>query len=346
MSGGLRVLPLAPEHEAAWDALLARMPAATLAQDRRWAGVVREAYGHRSRALIALDGKRAVGLLPLSEVRGWPLGHSLVSSPFLTFGGLLAETEAAARALVAAAKALAEGLAVDHLELRGDAPAPDLPLAISRYHTLRLDLTVGEAALWRGLHESARRNVRRAQAAGLELVEGHEHLEAFLAVNHRNMHRLGTPAHGRAFFGAVLDHFPQARLLMLRLPRQGAWVGGMLLLPWGGTVHMPWVGSLAAHFDLRPNNLLYWEAIRSAAAAGYRSFDFGRSRADQGTFRFKEQHGGRPVQLHYQLHLVRAAHPPDLDPSTPRFRLVTAAWRRLPFPLVRALGPRLIGRIP
>lgn len=344
MSAPLRTLPLEPRHHVAWSRFAQEHPAATVAHDLRWAAVVEGVYGHRPQHVMTFDGEAVVGILPLFLVEGGPLGRSLVSSPFLTFGGVAARDAAAAEALAKAAHDLALSLGVDHAEIRGDRPEPGFAHTKTTYHTLRLDLGVGPERLWADLHASARRNVKRAQKAGLELVEGLEHLDAFVAVNHHNMHRLGTPAHGAVFFGEVARRFPEARLLMLRRGRE--WVGGMLLLPHKDTVHMPWVASLERHFDLRPNNLLYWEAIRSSAALGFAAFDFGRSRADQGTFRFKVQHGGVPVPLYYQYHLVKARSVPHLDPSAPRFRAVVAVWRRLPFALARALGPRLIGWIP
>ena len=344
MSAPLQVLPLAPQHRPVWERFAALHPAATVAHDLRWATVVENSYGHRPLHLMAFDGDAVAGILPLFLVQGGPLGRSLVSSPFLTFGGVAARDAEAAKALAEASYELAVSLGVDHAEVRGDRPEPGFAHSKTSYHTLRLDLSVGPERLWAGLHASARRNVKKAQRAGLELLEGLEHLDAFVAVNHRNMHRLGTPAHGGVFFGQVARQFPEARLLMLR--RRSEWVGGMLLLPHKDTVHMPWVASLERHFELRPNNLLYWEAIRSSAERGFAAFDFGRSREDQGTFRFKVQHGGEPVSLYYQYHLVKDKTVPHLDPSAPRFRALVAIWRRLPFPLVRALGPRLIGWIP
>ncbi len=340
----MRTIPLEPRYRPQWERFATEHPAATVAHDLRWATVVENSYGHQPRHLMAFDGDAVAGILPLFLVDGGPLGRSLVSSPFLTYGGVAARDDEAAWALAEAARAMAISLGVDHAEVRNDRLEPGFAHTKTLYHTLRLDLSGGPERLWAGLHASARRNVRKAQKAGLDLVEGLEHLDAFVDINHRNMHRLGTPAHGGAFFGEVARQFPQARLLMLRRGREG--VGGMLLLPHKDTVHMPWVASLETFFDLRPNNLLYWEAIRGSAEQGFASFDFGRSREDQGTFRFKVQHGGLPVPLYYQYHLASAKAVPHLDPSAPRFRALVAVWRRLPFPLARALGPRLIGWIP
>ena len=53
--------------------------------------------------------------------------------------------------------------------------------------------------------------------AGLEVVEGHEHLETFVDINSRNMHRLGTPAHGLNFFRNIVNVVVQPRLLIIKL---------------------------------------------------------------------------------------------------------------------------------
>jgi len=102
----------------------------------------------------------------------------------------------------------------------------------------------------------------------------------------------------------------------------------------------PWASSLRRHFDACPNNLLYWDAIRFAIAGGARHFDFGRSQPGSGTFHFKEQYGARPRALAYQYALGRAARVPTLADQKSSLDLAVRAWRRLPLPLARMIGPR------
>ena len=306
--------------------------------------MVEETYGHRPFYLMARRDRQLVGILPLFLIRSKIFGASLVTSPFLTFGGLLSADDQAAAALVESAKQIAKEQKVQYAEIRNDKPCPFLEPTKSSYFTLVLDLTVGEEKLLQSLHPTARRNIRKAQQSGLEVVEGAEHLDQFIEINFRNMRRLGTPAHGPAFFRSITKHFPEAMLLMAR--HQQKWVGGMLLVSFQKTIHMPWVAALEEYFEMRPNNLLYGEAIARACRRGFHFFDFGRSKEDQGTYRFKAQHGAQPVQLYYQYYLNRAKEMPNIDPEASAFKTLIALWKKLPLSVVNFVGPRLIGRIP
>jgi FemAB-related protein (PEP-CTERM system-associated) len=257
---------------------------------------------------------------------------------------LLVTDDAAAQALVENAKEIARRHKVKYAEIRNDQPCPYLEPTKLAYHTLVLDLSVGEDKLLKSLHPTARRNVKKARQSGLEVVEGLQYLHHFIEINFRNMRRLGTPAHGHAFFQNIVKHFPDSILLMAK--HSHSWVGGMLLVSFKKTIYMPWVAALEEFFEMRPNNLLYWEAIARAVRRGFQSFDFGRSKQDQGTYRFKSQHGAQPVQLCYQYYLNSAKEMPNIDPETAAFKPLIALWQKLPLPVVNFVGPRLIGRIP
>jgi len=333
-----------PSRKQDWESFVCGAPAATFAHDLRWKNVVEETYGHRAFYLMAYRGARVIGVLPLFLIRSLIFVRCLVTSPFLTFGGLLAAEDAAAAALVDRAKQIARQCNVKYAEIRNAQPCPYLEPTKLTYHTLVLDLSVGEEKLLKSLHPTARRNVKKAQQTGLEVVEGVEHLQQFIKINFHNMRRLGTPAHGAAFFQSIVKHFPESILLMAK--HEQRWVGGMLLVSFKKTIYMPWVAALEEFFEMRPNNLLYWEAIARAARRGFQFFDFGRSKQDQGTYRFKTQHGAQPVQLFYQYYLHGVQEMPNIDPDASSFKPLIALWQKLPLPLVNFVGPRLIGKIP
>jgi hypothetical protein len=104
-----------------------------------------------------------------------------------------------------------------------------------------------------------------------------------------------------------------------------------------GVVHPYWGGGTREARALRANDLLYYSLMRHAAARGCTGFDFGRSKVGSGAFAFKKNWGFEPRPLTYA---TKGEHR-DVNPSSPRYRLQTAAWRRLPLPLANRLGPVL-----
>ena len=83
------------------------------------------------------------------------------------------------------------------------------------------------------------------------------------------------------------------------------------------------------------------------ARAGYRMFDFGRSREGTGAYNFKRHWGFEPVPLPYQYVLADGSQ--HAEPQSRRIRRCTwrcEAWKRLPLPLTKVVGPRLTKYLP
>jgi hypothetical protein len=79
---------------------------------------------------------------------------------------------------------------------------------------------------------------------------------------------------------------------------------------------------------------------------GFRSFDFGRSKMETGSFDFKAHWGMETRPLPYEMLLVKRTNLPDFTPKNPRFQFAIKAWQRLPLPVTRILGPALIRLVP
>jgi CelD/BcsL family acetyltransferase involved in cellulose biosynthesis len=156
-----------------------------------------------------------------------------------------------------------------------------------------------------------------------------------------NMRDLGSPVHGRRFFGAVLEEFADNAKLVLVRHQNGRSIGGGLCLFFRDRVLMPWASSLKEHRSACPNNLLYWEVIRQACEKGYRQFDFGRSSRGSGTYRFKKQWGASDQPLHWQAVPDTRRGSLMADAGDYRYRWAAAAWSRLPVAISRLVGPVL-----
>jgi len=159
------------------------------------------------------------------------------------------------------------------------------------------------------------------------------------------MRDLGTPVYARAFFAEVLAAFPETARVFL-VDAGDVTVAGAITLSFRDTIENPWASSLREYRVLAPNTLMYWRMIEHAIATGHKTFDFGRSTPNEGTYNFKAQWGAEPTPLHWEYVLEPGRTLPNLSPSNPKYRAAIAVWTRLPLAVTNRLGPHIVRSIP
>ena len=330
---------------AAWSEYVLRRADATGYHEWAWREVLERAFGCTPIYFAARRGDAIVGVLPTVLLDSWLFGRSLISLPFLNYGGVLADDEGTERALLDAALAEARQRRCRHVELRHFRQHfSDLPC---KRHKVTMRLRLRPAAiLWDDLDRKARNQVRKAQKSGLTYREGgFELLSAFYAVFARNMRDLGTPVYSARFFAEVLDAFPERARIHV-VSHETTPVAAGLTFETRGTVEIPWASSVRDFNALCPNHLLYWSILEGAAASGRSTFDFGRSTPDEGTYKFKEQWGAEPVPLCWEYGLLAGGELPNSSPTNPKFRLAISMWKKLPLSVANRVGPMIVRAIP
>jgi serine/alanine adding enzyme len=316
------------------------------ATDLRWLSVLSEGLGHEPLLLVATENDRPAGHLPLALVSSRIFGRHLISLPYVSTGGVAADEPVASR-LVDAAIALAEELRVKQLQLRHETPLAHPALSPGMEHKMhmRLALPATYDGLWKALDAKVRNQVRKAEKADFSVAwGGAELLRPFYDVFSRNMRDLGTPVYPRSLFAAILRHFENdAELCVVR--DGAAPIAAGIVVHGSGLTQVPSASSLREHNARCPNMLLYAYLLRRAIERGQLTFDFGRSSAESGTFRFKSQWGALPIPTAWQFY-VRSGSPGDVRPESGKFRLATRIWQRLPLCVTRRLGPIIAKGIP
>ncbi len=309
----------------------------------------RRAFGLRTNFLVAHrdDGREIVGVLPLIEQSSWLFGRYLVSLPFFTYGGILADDDRIASALAQRAERQGHDRRVDHVELRHTAPMDALGMA-ERLDKVSMILALpdSEETLARQVGSKLRSQIRRAQREDPQIVwGGAELLNDFYRVFSATMRDLGTPVYPRRFFDITLRAL-EGLISVLVIRVRGQVQAAAIVVRHGKRVEVPWAAATGEAKRTSVNLRMYWEMLRFAIETGATAFDFGRSSVDSGTYRFKAQWGAAPMQLHWHYWLASGGALPNLTHSNSKYSLATACWRRLPLWCANLLGPRLIRNLP
>jgi serine/alanine adding enzyme len=143
----------------------------------------------------------------------------------------------------------------------------------------------------------------------------------------------------------ILKNFPEfARIILVK--KDGQPVASGLVLAFKDRLYVPSAAAYVSALKYCPNHALYWEVIKKACEEGRRYFDFGRSKIDSNTFKFKKQWVPTPTSLYWQYHLGHLEKLPSIDPSNPKYKLFISLWRRLPLSVANYFGPKLIRNFP
>lgn len=324
---------------ARWDCFVESHAKATFFHKSGWKRVIEEAFGHRTYFFYAQEDGRVVGVLPLAHVKSVLFGSSLVSTPFCVYGGILAESKEVSDTLRLHACELAKELNVDSLELRHQQHSESDWLRKELYVTFKKSITPEPEEVLLSIPNKQRAVVRKGIKSGLSSGEGW-HGRRMHNVYSESVRNLGTPVFTRYYFDILRDEFgDDCRSLMIQ--HKGIDVAGVLSFYFKDQVLPYYAGSTNASKGLHAHGYMYWALMKNASEQGYRTFDFGRSKTDTGSYSFKKNWGFKPEPLYYEYHLVNSDTIPNVNPTNPKYELLIKAWKNLPLPVANTIGPWL-----
>jgi len=280
----IRFIPLDAAHATVWDRFVADQPAATFFHRAAWPKRIAAVFGHRDRSVLATQDGDVVGVLPLVEMRTRLFGHTVISLPFCVYGGALAATAEAGRALLDHAVAALGESGAAALEMRGLDPVPDAwldtpdswPARENLYATFRKQLAADDEVNLKAIPRKQRAMVRKGIERGLVSVVGRD-AAGLHRVYAESVRNLGTPVFPRKWFTALLDAFPGESDVLTVLDGERP-VAAVLNFHWRDEVLPYYGGGTAAARACHANDFMYWEVMRRAVPRGARLFDFGRSK--------------------------------------------------------------------
>jgi len=325
----MRIVDIAEPQ--AWDQALLDLPNPHILQSWAW-GAFKSRHGWNATRLLFQEEGRAVAAASVLERR---LPRLPVSILYVPKGPILdwQDTGLAIRILVELER-LVRGRRALFLKIDPDIYYQDdalLPVAGGRAanagemaHTLHargwrlsddqiqfrntvlLDLVPPEDELLAAMKSKTRYNVRLAMRRGVSVVEGttDKDLEVFYRLYAETAQRDGFLIRPPAYYQDAWGSFLEAGLARLLLAEiEGEAVAGLVLFTFGATAWYMYGASSSHHRKHMPNQLLQWEAIRQARAAGCRLYDLWGAPDDLdesdpmwGVVRFKLGMGGQLVQ--------------------------------------------------
>ena len=326
---------------ARWDQFVTDCGTATFFHRAGWKTVIETAFGHRTRFLFAEVDGQIEGVLPLTEVKSYLFGHSLVSLPFCVYGGVAALTERASHALDEAARLHAQALNVDHLEYRSVVPSHQSWAHKELYVTFRKEIKPDVEHNLLAIPRKQRAMVRKGIKAGLR-SDFDLDIDRFFTAYSGSVHRLGTPVFAKRYFEILRQVFKSDCEILTVTSENGRLIASVLSFLFRDEILPYYGGGTAEAREFAGNDFMYWEVMRRACERGIRVFDFGRSKLGTGSFDFKKNWGFEPQPLHYEYLLIKGKSVPDHNPLNPKYQMFIKLWQKMPIGLANRIGPYIV----
>lgn len=332
--------------ESRWERLVRDHPEARYSHSIAYKRLITEYSGFTPEYYVALQGDELVAVLPLFVKNRFP--RKAASLPFADYGGVLVSP----RHVDSEQEALSQiGVAIRYMLRRHALPYCELKCQFSAANEVFVKRPLHQiaqlplrepAAMLKAVDHSVRKNIARATKSGLTVREQSDPefiRTIFYPMYLKSMQRLSSVPHGVDFFLSAKQHFADGFKIFC------AWHGSIpvaCLVGWAfaSRVVITQIASDDEYYQLRGPDLVHWEFIQWACAAGFQYFDFSVVRYE-GQAQYKRKWGSefKDYQLTYVTRDEGQALPALSRPVDDR----TVGVRHLK-PLMRHLVPLGIAR--
>ena len=333
---------LDPTITEAWDAEITALPGASFFHGAAWATVLKQSYGFTPVYFTKAEGHLSAAI-PLMEVDSFLTGKRAVSLPFTDYCEPLVPHVEVSKVLFEAIVHEGRKRQWKYIELRGGADFLGDGPASAWFYRHTLDLTPGEAKLFRSLRDSTRRNIKKADKEGVEVrfESTPDALREFYRLNCLTRREHGLPPQPWHFFEHLHEEILARGMGAVALAYfRGNAIAANVYLHTGGEVIYKYGASDKTHQNLRANNVVMWEAVKLYAARGFKSLCFGRTEPEnEGLRQFKTGWGAdESIINYYRYDLAAGAFVNGPKAVSARAHQV---FSRLPVPALKAIGGML-----
>lgn len=332
-----------------WDDFVLAHPQGTFFHLWRWRDVLSSSFGYQPTYIAVEDQGELQGVLPLFQVRSLLFGKSAVTIPLGVYGGPIACSPEVESMLLAKANDVARANRARYLEIRGNPYRETDECGVYKqkdlYVTFIADIDPDPAKNLARIPRKQRRMVRQGDKFGLRFIHDDGRLRECYDVYAASVRNLGTPVYPYSYFQNLAKIFGD-RCKIFLVEKEAKPVAAVMSFFFKDQVLPYYGGALKEHFNLAPNDFMYWELMCYAATKGYRVFDFGRSKQGTGSFDFKRHWGFEPRPLPYLYQALNGHNIPDTSPLNPKLQWAIRIWRNLPLGVTKGLGPHIARHIP
>jgi hypothetical protein len=336
-----KYLFLDPSDER-WVAFTASKPQANIFHHPAWTKLLADCYGYRPFVVAVRDSNDNICAgLPMMELGGLLTGRRWISLPFTDHCAPLHHSVGSQSYLLTSLVHLSQDHSTPKIELRCEFP-PHPAIRLCSHQVLHtLPLCPDSDSVAARFHSTHRRNIRVAQKRGVRIEWGEQrtHMEAFYRLHLQTRRRQGIPIQPWRFFDILESDLIEKGLgFVLLAHKDDECLAAAVFLHWQHTLTYKYGASAADGLNLRPNNLLFWTAIRWGCEHGYTLFDMGRTDlANTGLRAFKSGWGADEMPLAYST-LSTEPSRPMADKLMPIMHTVI---RSSPLWVCRAMGKLL-----
>jgi lipid II:glycine glycyltransferase (peptidoglycan interpeptide bridge formation enzyme) len=304
-----KVVDDSPQCE--WESFLEKFVCGNLQQSFDY-GEVMKAYNPRTRVvrLLALDGDYPVGLVQGRFNKKFGFGDRLEVGGVYGNGLLVVDKddERVLRELIAdleeraiknrVSEALIYRIGEDHvLESLGYT-------LIQVFNVYKVALQKSAEELWSNIAYNKRKNIKKAQRQGVEVVEvtSYDGLVSFYDMLSISGKRADFIPHPFSYFYSYLKIFganDNARVFLAVF--DGQYVAGVFVVIHGDTAYALGAGSREDAWSVRPNDMLHWKAMEWACSKGLSHYHMGfvneppptKDSPEWGLWRWKREWNGQ-----------------------------------------------------
>jgi hypothetical protein len=146
------------------------------------------------------------------------------------------------------------------------------------FHCYKIGLQKGAEDLWKSIAHNKRRNIKKAQEQGAEVVQlkSYDALVSFYEMYKASSERAGFVSYSFNHFNSYLGVFgarDKVRIFLTVFKAQP--VAGSFAVVHGDTVYALAAGSRKDVWQVRPNDLLHWKAMEWACGEGFSWYHMG-----------------------------------------------------------------------
>lgn len=326
-----------------WDDFVYGHPGGTFFHLSKFKNLLENYFNLETYYLYTHIDDKITGLLPLARVKSTLFSDALISTPFCVYGGVLANNVLDQTRLINEAKTIASNLKVDYIELRQMADNYQEGHEQSLYVHFQKKLFDNLDDNLKAIPRKQRAMVRKAIKKDLT-YQVEYHVDNFYPLYSESVKALGTPVLAKSYYKRLLEYFPE-NTDVLTIYSGKTPISSVLNFYFKDTVLPYYGGGGALAKKLSANDFMYWSLMNHALEKNIQVFDFGRSKVDTGSYRFKKHWGFEPTPLHYRYLPIEQHHKPNINPTNPKYQLFIKMWKKLPLGVANTIGPMIARRL-